>query len=142
MSLTGKDAVTTLLAGAIVAVYVTFLQGTSAWLISSARGTALAVLVLGIVACSFGTVADLYGRGRPASTVAYTVTASMLGIVALVAGALALITGSTAVLAILVAAVLALWLIATARHTFTTAPGPSGGRDVHEVIPPDKSPRP
>lgn len=141
MGLTWKDAVTTLLAGAIVAVYVTFVQGTSAWLISSARGTALAVLVLGMVACSSGTAADLYRRGRPARTVGYAAIATMLGIVALAAAVLTLVTGSTVVLAIQVAAALGLWLIATARHAFTAAPGPAGGRDVHEVIPPDKPSR-
>ena len=49
MRLTWKDAVTTLFVAAIVAIHVTFLNGTSLWLISSTRGTTAAVLVLGFV---------------------------------------------------------------------------------------------
>ena len=47
MGLTWKDAVTTAFIGAIAVVYAAFLGGTSAWLISSARGATLAVFVLG-----------------------------------------------------------------------------------------------
>jgi len=49
MGLTWKDVVSTVFMGAIAAVYAAFLGGTSAWLISSARGTTLAVFVLGMV---------------------------------------------------------------------------------------------
>lgn len=141
MRLTLKDAAATLLAGAIVAIYVAFLNGTGAWLISSARGTVLAVLVLGIIGCGFGTVTDLYVRARPAVTRIYTVTASMVGAAALAAAVTGLITGSTVSLAILVAAVLALWLIATARHALARPAGPAGGRDEHEVIQPAGTPQ-
>ena len=49
MGLTWKDAVTTAFIGAIAVVYAAFLGGTSAWLVSSARGATLAVFVLGMV---------------------------------------------------------------------------------------------
>ncbi len=71
MRLTWKDAVTTLFMGAIVAVYVAFLNGTNLWLISSARGTTAAVMILGLVggcALSAGaqsTERGLWGRERP-----------------------------------------------------------------------------
>jgi hypothetical protein len=52
-----------------------------------------------------------------------------------------LITGSTAALAVLVAATIALWVTATIRHASTIAAGPAG-RDVHEVIQPDRTARP
>jgi len=48
MGLTWKDVVSTVFMGAIAAVYAAFLGGTSAWLISSARGITLAVFVLGM----------------------------------------------------------------------------------------------
>jgi hypothetical protein len=48
MGLTWKDVVTTVFVGGIAAIYAAFLTGTGAWLISSARGTTLAVLVLGM----------------------------------------------------------------------------------------------
>jgi hypothetical protein len=47
MGLTWKDAVTTVFMGAIAVVSAAFLGGTNAWLISSARGATLAVLVMG-----------------------------------------------------------------------------------------------
>ena len=45
MGLTWRDGVATLFMAVIAAIYVAFLGGTSAWLISSARGTTTAVLV-------------------------------------------------------------------------------------------------
>ena len=64
----------------------------------------------------------------------YTSFASLLGATALVAGVIALITASTVALAILVVATLALWLAATARHTFTPPAASGGDRNTHEVI--------
>ena len=136
MRLTWKDAVSTVFMAAIVVIYVAFLNSTTAWLISSARGTAAAVLVLGIVGgCGMSAAAEQY-QGRRAR--AYTSFASVLGGTALVAGVIALITASTVALAILVVATLALWLVATARHAFTPPAVPGGGRHAHEVIHPEK----
>lgn len=137
MRLTWKDAVSTVFMAAIAVIYVAFLNSTTAWLISSARGTAAAVLVLGIVGgCGMGAAAELY-QDRRART--YTSFANALGAIALVAGVIALITASTVALAILVVATLVLWLAATVRHAFTPSAVPSGGRDTHEVILPEKT---
>src|ERR1700737_4519325 len=115
MRLTWKDAVSTVFMAAIVVIYVAILNSTTAWLISSARGTAAAVLVLGIVGgCGLSAAAEQYQRVR-----AYASFASVLGVTALVAGVVALITASTVALAVLVVATLALWLVATTRHAFT-----------------------
>jgi hypothetical protein len=142
MGLTWKDAVATLFIGAIVAVYAAFLGGTSAWLISSARGTTTAVLVLGFVGgCALGGLADAYEGAKSRSAQVYTAIATMLGLVALTAAIVGLITGGTAALAVLVAATIALWLVATVRHGFTVPAGPVRGRDVHEVINPEKTAR-
>ena len=46
MRLTWKEAVAMVFLAAIVVICVAFLNSTSAWLISSARGTAAAVLLL------------------------------------------------------------------------------------------------
>jgi hypothetical protein len=124
MRLTWKDAVTTLAVGAIVAVYVTYLTGTSAWLISTARGTTTAVLVLGLAG---------------GCALAFTQMATDLGMVALAAAIAGLITGGMAALAVLVAATIALWLTATVRHVVMVPRGPARGRDVHEVIHPEKT---
>lgn len=135
MSLTWKDAVTTLFMGAIVAVYVAFLNDTSLWLISGARGTTAAVLVLGIVGgCALSTASDLYTGTRSRAARAYVAIPTALGVVALLAGVTGLISGSTVALAVLVATTIALWLTATVRHAFTVRAEPVSGRDVHEVI--------
>jgi hypothetical protein len=95
------------------------------------------VLVLGMVGgCGMSAAAEQY-QGKRAW--AYTSFASVLGATALVAGVIALITASTAALAILVVVTLALWLLATARHAFTSPAAPSGGPYTHEVIHPEKT---
>jgi hypothetical protein len=137
MRLTWKDAVSTAFMAAIVVIYVAFLNSTTAWLISSARGTAAAVLALGIVGgCGMSVAAEQY-QGQLAR--AYTSFASALGTTALIAGVIALITASTVALAVLVGATLALWLAATARHAFTRPAAASGDHHTHEVIRPEKT---
>jgi hypothetical protein len=140
MRLTWKDAVATLAVGGIVAMYVAFLTGTSAWLISTARGTTTAVLVLGLAGgCALGGLAGAYTGPKSPTALAFTQMASDLGMVALAAAIVGLITGGAAALAVLVAATIALWLVATARHVSTAPPGPAHGRDTHEVIHPEKT---
>jgi NhaP-type Na+/H+ or K+/H+ antiporter len=136
MRLTWKDAVSTVFMAVIAGIYVAFLNSTSAWLISSARGTAGAVLVLGMVGgCGMSAAAQYQDR----QGWAYLSLASVLGATALAAGVIALITASTVALAILVAATLVLWLAATVRHAFTPWPVSGGSRDTHEVIDPEKA---
>jgi hypothetical protein len=137
MRLTWKDAVSTVFMAAVVVIYAAFLNSTTAWLISSARGTAAAVLALGLVGgCAMSAAAEQYQDTRAR---VYTSFASVLGVIALVAGVVTLITASTIALAILVVATLALWLAATARHALTRPAVPGGGRDTHEVIHPEKT---
>jgi hypothetical protein len=139
MRLTWKDAVSTVFMAAIVVIYVAFLNSSTAWLISSARGTAAAVLVLGLVGgCAMSAAVD---PERGTGGRAYTGVTSVLGITALMAGVVALITASTVALAVLVAATLALWLAATVRHAITPAAVAGGGRDTREVIHPEKTGR-
>src|ERR1017187_7840353 len=130
MRLTWKDAVSTAFMAAIVVIYVAFLNSTTAWLISSARGTAAAVLALGIVGgCGMSVAAEQY-QGQLAR--AYTSFASALGTTALIAGVIALITASTVALAVLVGATLALWLAAAARGAVTPPPAGAGGHHTHK----------
>src|ERR1017187_8633802 len=133
MRLTWKDAVSTAFMAAIVVIYVAFLNSTTAWLISSARGTAAAVLALGIVGgCGMSVAAEQY-QGQLAR--AYTSFASALGTTALIAGVIALITASTVALAVLVGATLALWLAGTGRARFCRAPRGSGRQCTHQRSP-------
>jgi len=128
MRLTWKDAVSTVFMAAIVVIYAAFLNSTSAWLISSARGTTAAVLVLGMVGGCGMSAAAAQDQGRQAR--AYTTAAGVLGAVALVAAIFALVTANTTALAVLVAATLALWLAATVRHALGTVHGGGHPRGV------------
>ncbi len=142
MRLTWKDAVTTLFMAVIVAGYLAFRNGTSMWLVSSARGATAAVLVLGIVGgCALGAAGDLYTANQARPARAFRAIATALGVVALCAAVAGLITGSVFALAVLVAATVALWLTATIRHAFTVPAQPVNMRDVHEVIHPEQARR-
>jgi hypothetical protein len=135
MGLTWKDGMTTVAMGAIGAVYAAFLHGTDLWLISSARGTTLVVLALGIAGCTFGSVGSLYAEPQPSRAMrAWRVIAALCGVVAFAAAVAGLASGSTVALAILVAATGALWLAATVRHAMMAPPGPARNTDTHEVI--------
>jgi len=140
MRLTWKDAVSTLFMGAIAAVYLAFRNGTSLWLISSARGATTAVFILGVVGgCALSAAGNVYAEAQPRSAKAFQVIATILGIAALAAAVVGLITGSTAALAVLVAATIALRLTATIRHALgipakpVTPLMPASSRDVREV---------
>jgi hypothetical protein len=137
MGLTWRDGVTTIFMAAIAVIYAAFLGGTSAWLISSARGTTTAVLVLGMVGgCAIGAVGELYTGPQPRPARVLRAIATTLGLAALIAGIIGLVTGGTVALAVLVAATFALWLVSTPRHAFTPRPGTAIHRDQHEVIQP------
>jgi hypothetical protein len=135
MGLTWKDAVTTVFMGAIAVVYAAFLGGTSAWLISSARGATLAVFVLGMVGgCMLSAAGDLFRGPQSRAVRVWRVIASFLGTVAFAAAVAGLASGSTVALAILVATTGMLWLIATGRHVLMAPHGHVRTRDNHEVI--------
>jgi hypothetical protein len=135
MGLTWKDGVSTLVMGAVVAVYLAFLNGTNLWLISSARGTTAAVLILGVAGgWMLSGAGDLYRDQQSPSVRAWRMIAAVWGAVALAAAVAGLASGSTVALAVLVAATGALWLAATMRHALTLPPGPARSRDTHEVI--------
>lgn len=130
MQLTGKDAVTTLFTGVIVAVFVAYLRGADLLLISSTRGTTAAVLIPGVVGgCALGAAGEAYGeQAQKRATRIFIAAANAVGVIALIAVVAGLVFDSEIALAILVAATLGLWVIATSRHAFTipprTAPGP------------------
>ena len=142
MGLTWKDGVSTLFMGAIALIYLAFLDGTDLLLISSARGTTAAVLILGMVGgCMLSGAGDLY-QGQQSQTVrAWRVIAAVWGAVALAAAVAGLASGSTVALGVLVAATGALWLAATLRHALTPPPATARSRDTHEVIHQDRAAR-
>jgi len=129
MMLTWRDAVATLLAGAIIAVYLAFLDGTHLWLISGARGTTVTVLLLGLTGgYVLGTARHLATAADTTAVRVYLVFAGLLAMAALAAAVIGVITGSAAALAALVAVTISLWLVATVRHAFTLPAYRGGGR--------------
>ena len=120
MMLTWRDAVTTLLAGAVIAVYLAFLDGTHLWLISGARGTAVTVLLLGLAGASvLATARHLPTAADSTAVRVYLAFAGLLAAAVLAAAVIGVVTGSAAALAALVLLTVSLWLVATVRHAFT-----------------------
>jgi hypothetical protein len=135
MGLTGKDAVTTVFMGVIVAMYVAYLQGADLPLIASARGTTAAVLILGMVGgCALSSAVEVYAAERSRQLRIFGAVASTFGVVALVAALIGLITGSEVALAVLVCATLTLWFISTGRHACTPPSAAQRERHRHESI--------
>lgn len=138
MRLTWKDMVATVFTAGAVVVYIAFLQRAGWPLIGGVRGTAAAIMVLGLFGgCAFGAAGGLYGRNvRPAAR-AYVALTSILGLAALGSGIYALVTANDGALAVLFVATVGLWLVATAHHLFNAPAAPTGpSRDTHEIIEP------
>jgi hypothetical protein len=106
MTLTRKDAVASVLAVLVVAVYV---ANTHSWaFLANNRWAAAWIGVMGFATCSLGRP----GERRDVTTMIL----SALGIGALALLVLALVTGSQAALGGLALVTLALWAATTARH--------------------------
>lgn len=128
MSLTWKDARTTVFVAGAVTVYALAVTGTAFQGMSIRVVTAI-VLGLGMAACmSNGDhVAVVYAVGQERRVpMAYVVIVSTLGGVALGAGVIALVAANEAMLATLGAAVIALWVISTVRHAMAAQPPETG----------------
>ena len=89
----------------------------------STRWMTVIAFAFGVAACTANQreLGEVYGATRegPRPPGLYIALATTLGIVMLVAGVLAFVLASEAMLATLVAAMIALWLIATGRHALT-----------------------
>lgn len=121
MRLTWRDALATLLVGAAAALYGLWQTGTALAGMST-RVLGAVVFGLGWAGCMSDQreMASVYGaRGRRRAPMGYVVAASLVGGVALVTGIMALVSASETLLAILVAATVALWALATVRHAIT-----------------------
>jgi hypothetical protein len=120
MHLTRNDASATVVTLLAVLVYAASASGTDVWLVGpSHRWAALAILLLGIRGCMYGSASQ-----EPASMDGPTKVLAAIGVGSLVAAAATIVTGSIVALDVLVACVVALWLGATARHA--TAHVPAG----------------
>ena len=120
MRLSWRDGLATAFVAAAGVVYA--LSPTSAHLpgVSGAKVVAGVVLGLGLAASVTAVVYGV-GAGLLHAHKAYLAIASLVGLAALVAGVVALATGNESMLATLVAATVALWLLSTVRHAIGAA---------------------
>ena len=122
MRLSWRDGLATLLVAA--AAVLSALWAADALMPGvSTRWMTVIAFALGVAACTANQreLGEVYGATRegPRPSGLYIALATALGVVTLVAGILAFVLASEAMLATLVAAMVALWLIATARHALT-----------------------
>jgi hypothetical protein len=107
MAMRGKDIVATLLTALVVLTFAATHEGWNVWLVGDSRRWATgAILLLGMATCALGS------RGRDKMTVFL----ATLGVLALVLGVVSLVTASLTALSILVADIVLLWALSTARH--------------------------
>lgn len=114
MRLPRRDMIATVAVGAAVALYLMWVADATLPGMSGIRITSVAILALGFVASAVAVVPgfDQLMRGNKG----YLMTTSVLGLVALVAGVVTLWSTISTALGLLMATLVALWLIATAHH--------------------------
>ncbi len=114
MRLSKRDAIATALVGAALLLYLLRAGGHTLPAMSGTRVTGTAILVLGFVASASAVVPSfdqlLHGNKT------YLATTSLIGAVAAAAGVQMLLTSSAAGLAVVMTAMIVLWLIATVHH--------------------------
>jgi hypothetical protein len=125
MSLTWKDGLATVFVSAAAVLYLLWAGGTTVSGLSGSRALTVAIFGLGVGGCytaksHMETVYGVGGRTRP--PLYYVVLVSVLGGVTLVAGIVAFVSGGDAVLATLAGAMVALWALATIRHSMSRTP--------------------
>ena len=122
MHLTWRDGLATLLVAVAAMLYALWAADAIMPGVSTRWMTVIA-FAFGMAACTANQreLGEVYGptRGGARPSGLYIALATALGIVMLVAGILAFVLASETMLATLVAAMAALWLIATARHALT-----------------------
>jgi hypothetical protein len=125
MTFTWKDGLATVFVGAAGVLYLLWAGGTTVSGLSGPRALTVAIFGLGVGGCytaksHMETVYGVGGRTRP--PLYYVVLVSVLGGVTLVAGIVAFSGGSTAALATLTGTMVALWAVATIRHSMSRTP--------------------
>jgi hypothetical protein len=133
--ITWRDYLATGFVAAAAALYLVWVND-GGFTSMSTREVAGTVFVLGIAGCiaNQGQMASVYGAaGQHHAPMGYLVATSVAGAVALVAGVAAVITANDMLLAVLVAAVVTVWLLSTARHLLTAKPNGAEDKTLHPV---------
>jgi len=111
MSLTWKDALTTVLALATMSLYYAMSKGIHIPLIGGYRTAIVALTIFGIAMCAFGSQTT-----NTTNTTIFVSIATVLGIASIVFIIYGLITGTHFAFALLTGTILLLWVIATIDH--------------------------
>lgn len=132
MRLTWRDGLASLFVTAAAVLYALWLTGAGGAGMST-RAIGALVFGLGWAACASNKagVTAVYGAagGRSHAPMAYIVMASLVGLIALVAGVITLVSANEAMLGTLVAGMVALWAMSTVRHAIAT----ESRRDDHAI---------
>lgn len=124
MSLNWTDGLATAFVGAAAVLDLRWLEGTTTEGPSGSRALVATIFVLGLGGCyaAKSRMEDVYAvRGRPRPPLVYVMLVSALGGLTLLAGILALASGSATALATLMWAIVAMWALATIRHSVSGA---------------------
>lgn len=115
MNLQKRDLVATGFVAVAGVIYLLWLVDSLPTAMSSVRAAGAVILALGFAASATAVVptVDQLLHGNKV----YLAVTSVLGFVALVAGVVMLVSSSDAALAVVMAAMIAMWLIATIHHS-------------------------
>lgn len=124
MNLPKKDIIATGLVAVACVLYLLWLAGSSPPGLSGIRATGLVILALGFAASASAVVPNftqlLHGNKI------YVSVTSVIGLVAAISGVLMLVAESEAGLAVVMAAMVVMWLIATIHHSQLAKTAPRG----------------
>ncbi len=115
MNLQKRDLVATGLVAAAGVIYLLWLLDAMPAAMSGIRVTGAVILALGFVASAIAVV-PTFGQLLDGNRVYLAVT-SLIGLVALIAGVVLLLGSSQTALAVVMLAMITLWLIATIHHS-------------------------
>ena len=128
MKLHKRDLVATGLVVSAGVIYLLWLLDSVPTTMSGVRATGAVILVLGFAASATAVVPSFDQLLRGSRV--YLAVTSLLGLVALIAGVLMLVEASETALAVVMVAMVAMWLIATIHHSLQarpTVPKPAQG---------------
>ena len=116
MSLSKRDVVATGLVAVALVLYVLWAVGSAPAVLSGTRATGAVILVLGFLASASAVVPGFDGLMHGNKT--YLGVTAVIGLVAAVAGVMMLLNAGSTALAVMMVAMVALWLIATIHHSY------------------------
>jgi hypothetical protein len=114
MSLTWRDAVTTIVAAGALVVAIAVIRNWNVPIISNPRWAAFILIAIGIALCIVGNVS-----GQPDFADPYVMIMAVLGGGIILLAALALIMGTAVYVGLAAGVLLLMWLVSTIRHIFS-----------------------